>query len=181
MTATATRTPAEVASWGTWKDHGHAAVLGYMGRDRKSAGMVVRTVTAAMAGQGLELRSTKNNELVARMGPAGKFWAVVAPAETAQVPQPRKEQEPTGDAKAIQAAAKAARPGRNAKLHDCECGCSAQVRGLYKQGHNARHAGDVARKAIAAGADADLTAILAELPTAALQAKAARMIASRVK
>ena len=43
-TATRTRTPADAASWGTWKDHGHAAVLGYMGRDRKSAGMVVRTV-----------------------------------------------------------------------------------------------------------------------------------------
>jgi len=207
-TATRTRTPADVASWGTWKDHGHAAVLGYMGRDRKSAGMVVRTVKVTVGkGNILVLRSTKDNEIVAQMGPAGRFWAVTAPAEPVEVPQPRNGQtvldedtdagnaardealqaefaQPTGDAKAI---TRAARPSRNAKLSPCTCGCGAQVRGLYKQGHDARHAGNVARAAIAALiADpdtnlADTSDLVAELPTEALRAKATKMIAARIK
>jgi len=179
-TATRTRTPADAASWGTWKDHGHAAVLGYMGRDRKSAGMVVRTVKVTVGrGNILVLRSTRDNEIVAQMGPAGRFWAVTAPAE---VPQPRDGQ--TADAKAVQ---RAARPSRNAKLSPCTCGCGAQVKGLYKQGHDARHAGNVARAAIAkliADPDtnlADTSDLVAELPTEALRAKAAKMIVARVK
>ena len=198
-TATRTRTPADAASWGTWKDHGHAAVLGYMGRDRKSAGMVVRTVTVTVGrGNILVLRSTKDNAIVAQMGPAGRFWAVTAPAE---VPQPRDGQTAderdedgnelesgpivvTADAKAIQ---RAARPSRNAKLSPCTCGCGAQVKGLYKQGHDARHAGNVARAAIArliADPDtnlADTSDLVAELPTEALRAKATKMIVARIK
>ena len=78
-------------------------------------------------------------------------------------------------------------PSRNAKLSPCTCGCGAQVKGLYKQGHDARHAGNVARAAIArliADPDtnlADTSDLVAELPTEALRAKAAKMIAARIK
>jgi len=90
--------------------------------------------------------------------------------------------EPTGDTKAI---VKAAKPSRNAKLHPCKCGCGAPVRGLYKQGHDARHASDVAKKALAAlASDPDLNladnSLLDELPTDALKAKAAAIIAKRI-
>lgn len=57
-------------------------------------------------------------------------------------------------------------------LRVCPCGCKEHVAGsaTYRPGHDARHAGQVA-KAIAAK-PADAVALLESLPTRALQVKA---------
>ncbi len=56
----------------------------------------------------------------------------------------------------------------------CRCGCGANVAGkrLYRPGHDARHASQVA-KAIAAGGSTDL---MQALPTSALQVKASNQV-----
>lgn len=63
------------------------------------------------------------------------------------------------------------------RLAHCNCGCGNLVRkpkSLYAPGHDARHAGLVAREVIATGNNA----LLAQaLPTMALQLKAAAMVA----
>lgn len=80
---------------------------------------------------------------------------------------------------------RAAKPSRNAKLHDCKCGCGQQVKGLYKQGHDARHASDVAKRVIALlASDPDVNLadpdLFDELPTQALKAKAAAIVVKRI-
>ena len=59
-------------------------------------------------------------------------------------------------------------------LTPCLCGCGVQVAGksLYRPGHDARHASQVAQAISVAGSDAEYRALLAELPTVALKAKA---------
>lgn len=61
-------------------------------------------------------------------------------------------------------------------FHKCGCGCDANIAGkaMYKPGHDARHAGEVARQIVAARPQgrAALDALLAVLPTDALQRKA---------
>lgn len=37
----------------------------------------------------------------------------------------------------------AKKPAKSHKLSPCRCGCKAQIHGLYKQGHDARHASDL--------------------------------------
>src|SRR5215212_1459355 len=58
----------------------------------------------------------------------------------------------------------------------CRCGCGEQVgRGaLYRPGHDARHASQVGRAMMAAGAEDPV--LLAELPSEALRAKARGML-----
>lgn len=77
---------------------------------------------------------------------------------------------------------KAPSRSRNGKLHDCLCGCGTQVRGMYAQGHDARHVSKVVAAASGLGHDTNFTEWIAqELPTEALRAKAARAIAKLVK
>lgn len=63
----------------------------------------------------------------------------------------------------------------------CLCGCNqvARLDSLYLQGHDARHASQVA-KAILADPDADPIALLAALPTEKLRIKAAAIVAKRL-
>lgn len=185
MTGTDTQTAAamtDVINWtrATYKGHGQPTRFYYWGTGKvgdAEDGLLVTSVKV----DGTKITLDGGRE-VRTLDVRTRFWVSPAP-EPVRVPQPRQ----TEDAKAIQAAAKATRPSRNAKLSDCRCGCSAQVKGLYKQGHDARHAGDVARRAIAqliSDPDlnlADLSDLVSELPTDALQAKALKMITSRVK
>jgi hypothetical protein len=180
MTATATATAPrqtvtdDLPSWtrATYKGHGRPTRFYYWGtgsQANEEDGLLVTSVK--VTDHNVIMKGANATRKVdVRM----RFWISPAPE---LVPQPRNGQ-PTEDTQAI---VKAARPSRNAKLSDCRCGCGQKVKGLYKQGHDARHAGNVAREALAAGADADLNEILAKLPTEALRIKAANMVASRVK
>jgi hypothetical protein len=210
MTATITTLKADETSTDTiltrdsYKGHGQPQAFYFWGTG-KLADEQLGTLVTSVEANGLTLVLKADGKTVAQFDKRGKFW--ISPAfkheelrhysdgdsiatwyeSVPQAPKTDPAPAPTADAKAIVAAAtpvKARRPGRNAKLSPCLCGCKAQVKGMYKQGHDARHAGDVARKAIkaAAGADPDvnlLTAIedvLAELPTQALRVKAANIV-----
>lgn len=202
---TTSQTPAPQTTspvWGSWKTHGNLSALVYFGQDRKSpAAQGKPMVVGILPGSLLSGLDPKTGATVLRGGVATRFWAT--PDMTAPVNQPDeiapagdalrklaeqvRSPEPTKDAKAIQNAAKAPkRAPRNGRLHDCLCGCKGQIKGLYKQGHDARHASAVAKRAIAAlASDPDLNLadndLLAELPTDALKAKAAAIIAKHVK
>lgn len=194
MNTTATQTEPQ---WGTWKDLGNSSALVYHGRNKAEGPWAEGTfVVVGQTPTGWSML-TSDGTPVAQGGYASRFWATrdysapVNQPDEPRVPAQRQATspttagdpavattKPTEDAKAIN---RAARPGRNSKLHACLCGCGGQVKGLYKQGHDARHAADVARRMIAAGSDANLTEFLQELPTEALRVKAANIVAKRVR
>jgi hypothetical protein len=87
---------------------------------------------------------------------------------------PKKKESKTMTASTTTAPAKT-------DFRKCGCGCEANVSGksMYKPGHDARHAGQVARAAFALHADGntdEAEATFATLPTDALQAKARGMV-----
>lgn len=72
--------------------------------------------------------------------------------------------------------AKEADMSKNTNPNVCRCGCAeatSSSKTLYKPGHDARHAGNVARAIFAGASESALT----ELPTMLLQAKASAMVA----
>jgi len=187
MTTTAT---AQAPRRGTWKQtHQQNSTMIWFGTGKVPAETGVPALLGTQEGRLVAL--TPEGLPVFHGGMNTRFWAVPATEQTevrhhsdgdsiavTLVPAQREQPEPTKDVQAIQ---RAARPSRNGKLHPCECGCGGQVKGLYKQGHDARHAGDVARQILAAGSDANLDAFLRRLPTAALRAKAARIVQNRIR
>jgi hypothetical protein len=190
MTATITTLAANETATDTiltrdsYKGHGQPQSFYYWGTGKLADEQLGTLVTSVeMNGLTLVLKGGRG-ETVAQFDKRGKFW--ISPAGQDDHDEDEAP-EPTADAKAIIAAAapaRAKRPGRNAKLSPCLCKCGAQVKGMYKQGHDARHAGDVARKATKAAAAGDPDAnlltliedILAELPTEALRVKAANIV-----
>lgn len=66
----------------------------------------------------------------------------------------------------------------------CGCGCGQEVNSKYKQGHDARHAGEVARAAaetaLAKGVDYSMDELYEVLPSQALRIKAKNMAARLV-
>jgi len=160
MTTTAT---AQAPRRGTWKQtHQQNSAMIWFGTGKVPAEPGVPALLGTQEGRLVAL--TPEGLPVFHGGMNTRFWAVPAT-------------EPTKDAQAIQ---RAARPSRNGKLHPCTCGCGGQVKGLYKQGHDARHAGDIARKFLTDPAPGQ-EFYLRQLPTEALRAKAARIVQNRIK
>jgi hypothetical protein len=188
----ATATAERAATWGTWKDLGNVSAIVYFGRNKRNGpDPVGKHVVIVKASIGWAMLNSAGAR-VDTGGYASRFWGAVdtdAPAnqvpDAPVVPAPRQPQtagDPT--VATTQPPAKSARPGRNAKLRPCLCGCTAQVRGMYKQGHDARHASAVAQAIIAAGIGSDREAMLKAmkaLPTEALQMKALNIVRKVMK
>jgi len=169
----------------TYKGHGQPQSFYYWGTGKSAdeqdgtlitSTKVTGTTVTLIDGRGTEVRTVDVRT---------RFWI----SEAGQDDHTEDEAESTEDAQAIQRAAapaKAARPSRNAKLSPCLCKCGAQVKGMYKQGHDARHASQVAQAAIKALlTDTDLnladSGLFDELPTEALRVKAANIVAKTIK
>lgn len=192
MTSTATETAPAVATWGSWKTHGNKAELMYFGQSRKAPVTPAIRIRVQTSASGMYFINVDNDKQIGWGGYATRFWA--APVETdedetdeAKAEIARDLNTPVTHTQAVVRAAQAPkRPSRNAKLHGCTCGCGQQVRGLYKQGHDARHASEVAHHAIAqllTNPDINLadSGLFDVLPTSALQSKAANIVAKRIK
>lgn len=103
-----------------------------------------------------------------------EFLNKAIPATTTASPNPtKKERKMTATTTAP----------KSTDLRTCTCGCGENVAGKsnYRPGHDARHAGNIARAAFALRKDGQTTAEaeaqINSLPTDALQAKARGMIA----
>jgi len=183
MNATATAPAITGLVRDTYKGHGQPQSFYYWGTGKTAdeqdgtlitSTKVTGTTITLVDGQGTEVRTVDVRT---------RFWISEAGQDD------HTEDEATEDAQAIQRAAapaKAARPSRNAKLSPCLCKCGAQVKGMYKQGHDARHASQVAQAAIKALlTDTDLNladcSLFDELPTEALRVKAANIVAKTIK
>jgi hypothetical protein len=153
-------------TWGTWKDHGHAAELVYLGTNRKSPDTSTGTlVTVTMATGMLTMKAT-DGSLVNRAGAASRFWARIVtdadrkrnapevPEECIEchVPEGAEHEEwcSSTDVEENEVAAKPAKTPKPAKAEktakpalepvSCKCGCG-EVTGkgsLFRQGHDAR-------------------------------------------
>jgi hypothetical protein len=183
MTTTATRS--------TWKGHGNPQFFTYHGRGSQAGQGVL--VAKVEADQGLTLRYVDGG-LIDRFGAATKFWAAPAiqPEPASALEELHAQVYPEGKAAqrlrtVKEVAATAAKPGEVLPATSkhvksvalCTCGCGQRAQRQYKQGHDARHASQVA-KAILADPEADPAGLLAALPTDKLRLKAAAIVARKL-
>jgi|HubBroStandDraft_2_1064218.scaffolds.fasta_scaffold02391_12 hypothetical protein len=185
-------------TWTTWKGTGNAQSFYYWGAirkgpDRENGALVTKVETHP---QHITFYDA-TGKAVAVFGSATKFWASAAPvAAVGTWIEVTPDAQPMRTIKEI--AATAAKPGevpsasktaaktqrvKANSLSKCLCGtCDNVVKGMYAQGHDARHVSQVV-KAVLANPDANLADAteLDELPTAALKAKAVAAISKKIK
>lgn len=89
---------------------------------------------------------------------------------------PKEESMPT-PTKSKASPAKPKPKTSSGEIRKCLCGCGENVAGKasYRPGHDARHAGQIARAMLAASKKTDRTKALDALPSPALQAKATKI------
>lgn len=138
-------------TWGTWKDHGHAAELMWWGDVRKqhAAESVRVTLEGGPAGvniwqsDGLVFDEASNKfkgTLIRWGGFATKFWASPVPADKAEEVV-AEEKKTIGKAPGEVPAPTAHLKGKGKSLDGkCRCGCGQSVGGksTFRQGHDAR-------------------------------------------